>query len=94
LKKFWNPKYTYVISADNDGYLSVFNAFTFGIVSMKLGAGRQTKEDKIDYEAGITLVKQTNEKVTKNEVIFKLHSSNVIDLSLGEELNAAYKIKN
>lgn len=94
LKKFWNPKYTYEIKADKDGYLNVFNAFTFGIVSMKLGAGRQTKEDKIDYEAGITLVKQTNEKVSKNEVIFKLHSSNVIDPSLVEELKTAYKIQN
>ncbi|MFV8413886.1 pyrimidine-nucleoside phosphorylase [Mycoplasma sp. Sp48II] len=88
---FWNPKYKLEVIAEQDGYLEIFDALTFGIVSMKLGAGRKTKEDSIDFEAGITLNKKTNEEVKKGDVLFTLYSSNPIDLELVEELKNGYK---
>ncbi|MFV8499782.1 pyrimidine-nucleoside phosphorylase [Mycoplasma sp. VS424B] len=88
---FWNPKYKLEVIADQEGYLEIFDALTFGIVSMKLGAGRKTKEDSIDFEAGITLNKKTNEEVKKGDVLFTLYSSNPIDLELVEELKNGYK---
>ncbi|MFV8400949.1 pyrimidine-nucleoside phosphorylase [Mycoplasma sp. 005V] len=88
---FWNPKYKLEVIADQEGYLEIFDALTFGIVSMKLGAGRKTKEDSIDFEAGITLNKKTNEEVKKGDVLFTLYSSNPIDTELVEELKNGYK---
>ncbi|MFV8481553.1 pyrimidine-nucleoside phosphorylase [Mycoplasma sp. SK341A] len=88
---FWNPKYKLEVIADQEGYLEIFDALTFGIVSMKLGAGRKTKEDSIDFEAGITLNKKTNDEVKKGDVLFTLYSSNPIDLELVEELKNGYK---
>ncbi|MFV8470481.1 pyrimidine-nucleoside phosphorylase [Mycoplasma sp. AA7A] len=88
---FWNPKYKLEVIADQEGYLEIFDALTFGIVSMKLGAGRKTKEDSIDFEAGITLNKKTNEEVKKGDVLFTLYSSNPIDLELVDELKNGYK---
>ncbi|MHA3786270.1 pyrimidine-nucleoside phosphorylase [Mycoplasma sp. HF14] len=88
---FWNPKYKLEVIADQEGYLEIFDALTFGIVSMKLGAGRKTKEDSIDFEAGITLNKKTNEAVKKGDVLFTLYSSNPIDVELVEELKNGYK---
>ncbi|WLP85161.1 pyrimidine-nucleoside phosphorylase [Mycoplasma seminis] len=88
---FWNPKYKLEVIADQDGYLEIFDALTFGIVSMKLGAGRKTKEDSIDFEAGITLNKKTNEEVKKGDVLFTLYSSKPIDVELVEELKNGYK---
>ncbi|WP_029513638.1 pyrimidine-nucleoside phosphorylase [Mycoplasmopsis primatum] len=89
---FWSPKYSLEVKATGDGYLEIFDALTFGIVAMKLGAGRATKEDSIDFEAGITLHKKTNETVKKGEKLFTLYSSKPIDEQLVNELKQAYKI--
>lgn len=88
---FWNPKYKLEIKAKQEGYLEIFDSLAFGIVSMKLGAGRQTKEDSLDFEAGITLNKKTNEYVKVGETLFSLFSSNPIDEKLAVELENAYK---
>ncbi|MEA4134203.1 pyrimidine-nucleoside phosphorylase [Mycoplasma sp. 2704] len=88
---FWNPKYKLEVVSEDEGYLEIFDALTFGIVSMKLGAGRKTKEDSIDNEAGITLNKKTNEEVKKGDVLFTLYSSNPIDVELVNELKQGYK---
>ncbi|MBU4689941.1 pyrimidine-nucleoside phosphorylase [Mycoplasma zalophidermidis] len=88
---FWKPKYKHEVIAQNEGYLEIFDSLTFGVVAMKLGAGRARKEDSIDFEAGITLNKKTNEVVKKGDVLFTLYSSNPIDLKLVEELSSAYK---
>ncbi|RIV17020.1 pyrimidine-nucleoside phosphorylase [Mycoplasmopsis gallopavonis] len=89
---FWSPKYKLEIKAQKQGYLEIFDALTFGLVSMKLGAGRRTKEDQIDFEAGITLNKKTNEKVEVGETLFTLYSSNPIDKELINELSQGYQI--
>ncbi|WP_027120633.1 pyrimidine-nucleoside phosphorylase [Mycoplasmopsis lipofaciens] len=89
---FWNPKYKLEIFAENDGYLEIFDSLSFGIVAMKLGAGRETKEANIDFEAGITLNKKTNDKVQKGDLLFTLFSSKQIDVNLVNELKNAYKI--
>ncbi|WP_406613855.1 thymidine phosphorylase [Mycoplasma corogypsi] len=89
---FWTPKYKLEIKAEADGYLEIYDALTFGIVSMKLGAGRLTKEENIDFDAGITLNKKTNEPVSKNDTLFTLYSSKEIDPSLAIELQNGYKI--
>ena len=47
-----------------------------GSSSVILGAGRKTKEDKIDHAAGIILKKKTGDKVQKGEVLAELFSNN------------------
>lgn len=84
--KWWNPKYKLIIKANKEGYLKLTNSITLGIVAMKLGAGRITKEDIIDNEAGIELVKVSNEYVKKNDIIMILYSSKKIDPSLAKEV--------
>ncbi|QIW61930.1 pyrimidine-nucleoside phosphorylase [Mycoplasmopsis gallinacea] len=88
---FWNPKYKLEVKATKEGYLEIFDALTFGLVSMKLGAGRATKADKLDFEAGITLNKKTNEKVSVGDVIFTLYSSKPIPNELAIELENSYR---
>ncbi|WP_416322570.1 pyrimidine-nucleoside phosphorylase [Mycoplasmopsis felis] len=91
-QSFWNPKYKLEVQSDKSGYVEIFDSLTFGIVAMKLGAGRKTKEDSIDFEAGITINKKTNEKVEKGDVLFTLYSSSKIDLSIIQELKNGYRI--
>ncbi|MBU4692719.1 pyrimidine-nucleoside phosphorylase [Mycoplasma sp. CSL7491-lung] len=89
---FWNPKYKLEVISKEEGYVEIFDSLTFGIVAMKLGAGRKTKEDSIDFEAGISIAKKTNEYVKKGEVLFNLYSSNPISIELVSELEQGYKI--
>lgn len=83
---WWNPKYSLDVVADQDGYIYLKNAKEIGLVAMKLGAGRKIKEDVLDFEAGIEIIKTTNDLVKKGDVIMKLYSSTPIDPTLINEL--------
>ena len=83
---WFNPKFKYEVKSKNEGYLKINSAIAFGLVAMKLGAGRKSKEDSIDYEAGIYLNKTSNDYVKKNDVLFTLYSSKPIDSSYENEL--------
>lgn len=87
--KWFNPQYKQEIIASQSGYLKIKSAIDFGLVAMKLGAGRSKKEDSIDYEAGIYLNKSSNEYVNKGDVLFTLYSSKPINLELQKELLSA-----
>ncbi|WP_406614823.1 pyrimidine-nucleoside phosphorylase [Mycoplasmopsis hyopharyngis] len=93
-KDFWKPKYSLEVKAEQDGFVEIYDSLTFGIVAMKLGAGRATKEDSIDFEAGISIAKKTNEAVKKGETMFTLYSSKPIEKTLLNELKQSYKINN
>ncbi|MGC7184120.1 thymidine phosphorylase, partial [Metamycoplasma hominis] len=87
--KWFNPQYKQEIIANQSGYLKIKSAIDFGLVAMKLGAGRSKKEDSIDYEAGIYLNKSSNEYVNKGDVLFTLYSSKPINPELQKELLSA-----
>lgn len=85
---FPKAKYEDYVYADYAGYISQMDAETIGIVSGKLGAGREKKEDEIDYTAGIILNKKTGDYVEKGEILATLYSSKVSDM---EELKEIFK---
>ena len=85
---FPKAKYEDYVYADYAGYISQMDAETIGIVSGKLGAGREEKEDKIDYTAGIILNKKIGDYVEKGEILATLYSSKVSDM---EELKEIFK---
>ncbi|MDF2503815.1 pyrimidine-nucleoside phosphorylase [Clostridium sp.] len=74
-EKLPNAKYNIEIIAKEKGYISAIKADSIGVAAMLLGAGRKTKEDKIDFAAGITIVKKYGEKVKKDDVICVLHTN-------------------
>ena len=67
-------RYSKEVLADKDGYIIGVNTEGYGTASLLLGAGRNTMEDKIDFAAGIKLVKKTGDKVAKGDVIGVLYS--------------------
>ena len=89
---WWKPKYKLEIKSTKNGYVYLKNSINLGLTAMKLGAGRQTKEDIIDNEAGIELNKITNELVKKGDIIMTLYSSKKIDEKLIDEVKASYEI--
>lgn len=66
-------KYHIEVKASRSGYVNSIQADEIGIAAMLLGAGRRTKEDKIDYSAGITMVKKVGDKVIINDTLCILH---------------------
>lgn len=73
--KFEQPKITMEVPAPVSGYLYAMNAEQCGIASMELGAGRKTKNDAIDYAAGIYLCKKAGEPVRAGETLATLAAS-------------------
>ena len=67
--------YSQKVYAESSGYIGKINAEKVGVASLYLGAGRNSKEDKIDYKAGIILNKKVGERVEKGELLCTLYSS-------------------
>jgi len=65
----------YEIRSPRSGYLSRMDAEEIGLVSVLLGAGREKKEDSIDYSAGIRLAKKTGEKVQEGDLLATLYTA-------------------
>lgn len=62
----------YQIKSNISGYLTKLDANKLGKLSMLLGAGREKKEDSIDYTAGIILNKNINDYVNVGDVVFTI----------------------
>lgn len=92
----------YNIKSNMEGYITKIDAYKLGRLSMLLGAGRENKEDRIDYTAGIILNKKINDYVNKGEVLFTIYTNkdisnidfNVIEISNNkiEEPKLIYEI--
>ncbi len=66
----------YNVVSEKSGYIVNMDTEKCGIASMKLGAGREKKDDIIDNLAGIKFHKKTGDYVNKGENIATLYSSN------------------
>lgn len=82
---FPQSKYHIEIKSTQDGYVSAIDAEKIGTCAMLLGAGREKKEDKIDFSAGVSMVKKVGDKVSTGDTLCILHSNL-------EELKEAQKI--
>ena len=74
------------ILAEADGYIAKMDTEKIGMASMMLGAGRETKEDSIDYAAGIRLCAKTGDLVKKGEILAILYSSSEEKLNKSEQM--------
>jgi pyrimidine-nucleoside phosphorylase len=64
---------TVELKADKAGYISQIQCEEVGLSAMMLGAGRETKEDKIDMGVGLKLVKHVGDQVKVGDVIAELY---------------------
>lgn len=62
------------VAAPEDGYIAAMDAEICGLAAMELGAGRESKEDAIDYGAGIVLLCSRGSRVEKGQPIAKLYA--------------------
>ena len=80
------------IESRTSGYLSKVMALSLGVLAMKLGAGRTTKEDKINYAVGIVLNKKVGDEVNIGDVIAYVHTDNDLSFDWIEEFYDTFVI--
>lgn len=61
------------ILAKNSGYINILDASEIGRSAMLLGAGREQKEDEIDYNVGILMNVRNNSYVKKGDCLAKFY---------------------
>ncbi|NND34164.1 MAG: thymidine phosphorylase [Saprospiraceae bacterium] len=74
------------VHAKKEGFISCIDARSIGIASMLSGAGRITKDQRIDLGAGILLHKKVGDRVNINELILTIYSSKQIALDQAKKV--------
>lgn len=74
--KMAQAKYVIDIPAKTSGWIQEIHAENIGIAAMILGAGRQTKEDSIDYSVGVKLHKKVGMPIQAGEPLVTIYANN------------------
>ena len=74
------------ILAPQDGWICRMDTQKVGEASSLLGAGRMTKEDSIDFAAGIVLSKKTGDYAKKGDVLATLYTNKAASLAESEAM--------
>ena len=65
----------YNIKANKSGVLKNINALSIAKLSESLGAGRKSKDAKIDYNAGVVLRKNIGDEIKEGDVLASLYTN-------------------
>lgn len=68
-------KYKFPVNSITDGYVSQIIAKNIGQAVVNLGGGRLKKEDTIDYDVGIEVLKKVGDKVSNGETIMYIYAN-------------------
>lgn len=74
------------IKSNLSGIVKKIDAYKLGELSVRLGAGRATKEDLIDYGVGIVLNKLVGDTVNKGDTLYTLYIEDVVNLNEVEDI--------
>ncbi|HSD62191.1 MAG TPA: thymidine phosphorylase, partial [Ignavibacteriaceae bacterium] len=84
-EKYSKSKYMEKLFAHKSGYVYEINTYEIGMASIELGAGRKTKEETIDYKAGIILNFKIGDKINKGDIISELYSDSKEGIKVARE---------
>ncbi|WP_445666478.1 thymidine phosphorylase [Fodinibius sp. AD559] len=89
-----HAEHSFEFTARESGYVSEIDAYSIGMASLELGAGRKKKEDDIDPAAGIALKKKIGDSVKKGETLAVGYTNNkqLTDTAI-DELKNAFSIR-
>ncbi len=77
---FPQPKYKREICADEEGFVCGISCEKTGLISLSLGAGRKTKDESIDFSAGIKFAVTVGDKVRKGDLLAEIYTSSECDM--------------
>lgn len=73
--KFIDASVCIEYKAEKGGYINKIDAQKIGRASVLLGAGREKKDDVIDFGAGIYLCKKTGDEVREGDTVARLYTN-------------------
>ncbi len=88
---FEKAKNVIIVKSKNKGYINNIEAFKIGHLACRLGAGRKKLGDKIDYSAGVELLKKPGDYVEAGDELLKLYTNYDTDDSYILEALDAYE---
>ncbi|HSC73217.1 MAG TPA: thymidine phosphorylase [Gaiellaceae bacterium] len=62
------------VRAPRAGYVGGIGAVDVGMAALRLGAGRQTKDDQIDHSVGVVCIKKRGDAVDAGETLAQVHA--------------------
>lgn len=68
-----------IVRANKEGIIKKIHALEVAKLSYNLGAGRSSKEEEIDYDAGIYLEKEIGDKVKPGDTLMILYTKKKLD---------------
>ena len=83
-EKFATAPYSREVKVTQSGYIASVDTEKYGLASLLLGAGRNTKEDEIDLSAGYMIQKKTGDYVNAGDTLAVLYTSNEALLDAAE----------
>lgn len=92
LKEVLKVKNVIEIKANHAGFMEIIDTNELGLLAVRLGAGRNTKDEAIDYHAGIYLNKKTGEKVAKDDVVMTLYTSRYVTAPVYDWAQRTFRI--
>jgi pyrimidine-nucleoside phosphorylase len=92
LDNFIQAQEVYEYKAKETGFIKTIKALNIGLASMKIGGGRETKEDDIDPSVGIVLNKKIGDYVEKGHVLCKVYLNSDMTISVLNDLDEAFEI--
>jgi pyrimidine-nucleoside phosphorylase len=63
------------LTADRAGYVAGLGAVRVGQVALRLGAGRHSREDRIDHSVGIVCLAKRGDRIALGEPLAEIHAS-------------------
>ncbi len=85
-------RHTLQIEAEEDGYMLFEDTRAIGEILIDLRAGRKSKEDKLDYNAGIIFKVKNGEKVKKGDVLFIITTTYADPKTVENSIKKTYSI--
>src|SRR5713226_3043430 len=83
------------VVAGAGGYVSWLGAIDVGMAALRLGAGRQTKDDAIDHAVGIRCLEKRGDAVAVGDVLAEVHARDDTAAQQAEaEVLVAYELGN
>lgn len=74
-ERLLTAKYEFDLPALQEGVVTKIVANEVGVAAMLLGAGRKTKEDRIDYAVGLKLHKKVGDPVAEGESLLTIYAN-------------------
>jgi pyrimidine-nucleoside phosphorylase len=94
-EKYPKSKVVEYLYADKSGYITKMDNYQIGMSALELGAGRKTKEDKIEPKAGLIFKYKIGDRVKKGNALVEIRSESKQKInSVKEKLSRAILLSN